>query len=55
MNDVFSQMLASHRMPATIDMNQVKADVLPFVHNPQELTIWSNDYFIELAKRIRWE
>ena len=40
---------------ATIDMNQVKADVLPFVHNPQELAIWSNDYFIELAKRIRWE
>lgn len=40
---------------ATIDMNQVKADVLPFVHNPQELAIWSNDYFIELAKRIHWE
>ena len=40
---------------ATIDMNQVKADVLPFVHNPQELAIWSNDYFIELAKRIHWD
>lgn len=30
---------------ATADINQVKADVLPFVRNPKELDIWSNDYF----------
>ena len=26
----------------TADMNQIKADVLPFVRNPKELDIWSN-------------
>ena len=40
---------------ATTDINQVKADVLPFVHHPRELDIWSNDYFLQLAQRIRWE
>ena len=40
---------------ATADMNQVKADVLPFVRNPKELDIWSNDYFMQLAKMIRFE
>lgn len=34
---------------ATTDMNQVKHDVLPFVRNPRELDIWSNDYFLQLA------
>lgn len=40
---------------ATADMNHIKADVLPFVRNPKELDIWSNDYFMELAKMIRFE
>ena len=40
---------------ATADMNQIKADVLPFVRNPKELDIWSNDYFMALAKMIRFE
>lgn len=40
---------------ATSDINQVKADVLPFVRNPKELNIWSNDYFIELAKLLKFE
>ena len=39
----------------TADINQVKADVLPFVRNPKELDIWSNDYFLQLAKMIRFE
>ena len=29
---------------ATTEINQVKADVLPFLNNPRELEIWSNDY-----------
>lgn len=37
------------------DMKQVKADVLPFVRNPHELDIWSNDYFLQLAQMIRFE
>ncbi len=34
---------------ASADINQVKSDVLPFVKNPKELDIWSNDYFVRLA------
>lgn len=37
------------------NMNQVKSDVLPFVRNPKELDIWSNDYFVRLADMIRLE
>lgn len=40
---------------ATSDMSQVKKDVLPFVRNPKELEIWSNDYFIQLVKLIRFK
>ena len=40
---------------STADINQVKADVLPFVHNPKELDIWSNDYFLQLARMLRFE
>ena len=40
---------------ATSDIKQVKADVLPFVRNPKELNIWSNDYFIELTKLLKFD
>lgn len=40
---------------ATADIRQVKADVLPFVRNPQTLDIWSNNYFLQLADRIKRE
>ncbi len=40
---------------AFADINQVKADVLPFVRNPKELDIWSNDYFLQLAQMLRFE
>ena len=46
--------MLNHRL-ATTDINQVKADVLPYVHNPHELDIWSNDYFVQLAQRMRWD
>ena len=39
---------------ATADINQVKADVLPFVRQPKELDIWSNDYFMQLAQMIQF-
>ncbi len=38
---------------ASSDINAVKADVMPFVINPQELEIWSNDYFLQLADMIK--
>ena len=40
---------------ASANINQVKNDVLPFVRNPKELDIWSNDYFLHLADMIRFE
>ena len=39
---------------AGVDINLVKADVLPFLNNPAETDIWSNDYFLQLADRIRF-
>jgi predicted nucleotidyltransferase component of viral defense system len=40
---------------ATTDINMVKRDVLPFVKNPSELQIWSNDYFVQLAGMMKFQ
>ena len=40
---------------SSADINQVKADVLPFVRNTRERDIWSNDYFLKLADMIKFE
>ena len=37
---------------STADIKQVKEEVLPFVRNPKELDIWSNDYFVQLAGMV---
>ncbi len=37
---------------ANANISQVKEDVLPFVNNPSELDIWSNEYFGLLADRL---
>ena len=39
---------------ASADINQVKNDALPFVRNPNELDIWSNDYFVQLADMVKF-
>lgn len=39
----------------TSDIKQVKADVLPFLKNPNELDIWSNDYFLQIMNLIKFE
>lgn len=39
---------------ATADINQVKSDVLPFIRNPKELDLWSNDFFLQVADMIRF-
>ncbi|MCC8187816.1 MAG: nucleotidyl transferase AbiEii/AbiGii toxin family protein [Bacteroides sp.] len=48
----FVRML-KERLSST-DMNGVKRDVLPFIQNPKELDIWSNDYFLQLADRMKF-
>ena len=35
------------------DIELVKKDVLPFINDPHELDIWSNDYFLQLADKIK--
>ena len=40
---------------ASADIDQVKNDALPFVRNPNELDIWSNDYFVQLADMVKFE
>lgn len=37
---------------ASTDIKQVKNDVRPFLKNPHDLDIWSNDYFIQLAEKL---
>ena len=41
-----------HERLSTTNIEQVKADVMPFVDNPHELDIWANEYFLQLADRI---
>ncbi len=50
--DQFIAMLKAKLGTADIDM--VRRDVMPFVQNPAELDIWSNDYFLQLADRIKY-
>ena len=52
-HDAFITQLKDRLVSA--DINQVKSDVLPFVKNPKELDIWSNDYFVQLADRVKFE
>lgn len=40
---------------ASTNIEQVKKDVLPFIKHPEELNIWSNDYFQQLADMIIFE
>lgn len=39
---------------ASADIEQVKQDVRPFLRNAEDLDIWSNDYFLQLATMIRF-
>ena len=51
--DVFIERLKERF--ATTDISLVKEDVFPFVRNPRELDIWSNDYFLQVADMVRFE
>ena len=51
-----SQFVAAlkERLTAT-DIERVKADVFPYIKNRNALNIWSNDYFLQLADRIKFQ
>ena len=38
---------------ATADISKVKADVQPFLNNPHETDIWSNEYFLLLSDQMK--
>ncbi len=40
---------------AKINIEMVKNDVRPFIKNPSEMDIWSDDYFTQLVDMIRFE
>jgi len=48
--DTFMHQLRSKLSTTNIEM--VRRDVLPYVINPRELDIWSNDYFLQLADML---
>jgi predicted nucleotidyltransferase component of viral defense system len=37
----------------SVNMEQVKVDVLPFIPNPLDLHIWSTQYFLDLMKHLK--
>jgi len=43
---------ALERRIKSVDISSVKSDVMPFLKNPQGTEIWSENYFLELARRI---
>jgi hypothetical protein len=49
--EIFKQMLKERILKTNI--NDVKNDVRPFLRNPQELNIWSTDYFLQLADMMK--
>ncbi len=40
---------------ASTDIKLVKQDVEPFIKNRNELEIWSNDYFLQLADMVKFK
>lgn len=39
---------------SSTDIAQVKRDVMPFIRDPQELELWSNDFFLQVADLIKF-
>jgi hypothetical protein len=51
--DVFIKLLKDKISHTNIEL--VKADVMPFIKNQNEMSIWSTDYFTQLADRIHFD
>lgn len=48
------QRLLTERLAST-DMKMVKNDVLPFIKNPSDLDVWSNEYFVQLVSMMKYQ
>ncbi len=49
----FTDMLVEKMM--TTDINMVKKDVMPFLQQTSDTTIWSNDYFRQLSSMMKFK
>ena len=47
--DILKQKISSTKI------DSVKIDVFPFIINPKELDVWSNDYFLQIADMVKIE
>jgi hypothetical protein len=36
-----------------VDINQIRREVEPFVKNPASLALWSKEFFLNVASRIK--
>jgi hypothetical protein len=36
-----------------LDVDRARKEVEPFILNPEALTVWSRDFFLDVAGRIR--
>lgn len=36
-----------------LDVNQPRREVEPFVKNPENLSIWSREFFLDVASRVK--
>jgi predicted nucleotidyltransferase component of viral defense system len=50
--DEKSLKLALAKRIKSVDISAVKNDIMPFLKKTQSIEIWSEDYFLELAKRV---
>jgi predicted nucleotidyltransferase component of viral defense system len=48
-------LLALKKRLSTTDIKMVKQEVEPFIKHPEGLEIWSNEYFLQLADRIKFK
>jgi len=37
-----------------LDVDQARNEVEPFVKNPENLSIWSREFFLDVASRIKF-
>jgi len=50
--DSFHELLAGSI--GRLDVDQARGEVLPFVRNPEALAVWSREFFLDVARRIRF-
>lgn len=50
--EMFFELLNNRLSEADIEL--LKQDIRPYLNDPKEMEIWSNDYFLQFAKMIKF-